>query len=160
VKNKSLGDSLEAAREYAFLLLKYRLRSKSELAARLKNKKFSDKTVEATLRFLEDKKFIDDEDFTRLWIASRLKKPLGMRRIARELRLKGISGSTLEKHAAALTETYSEEKAVDEIIIRRMAAHKNEDPQKAKRRLYAYLLRRGFSPDIVTDALAKVRSFT
>ena len=123
----------------------------------MKRKKFSEQAIEATAAFLKEKGFINDQDFTRLWIASRIKKPLGIRRIRQELRSKGIDADSIEQQFADLKETYSEEEVVREIVRRKMDALTRLAPLIAKRRLYAYLLRRGFSPDIVIEALSKIR---
>jgi regulatory protein len=76
---------LEKARAYAFLLLKFRPRSELELSQRLKRKKFSQEIVFKSIAFLKEKKFLDDDCFARNWINSRIKKPLGLRRLRKEL---------------------------------------------------------------------------
>ena len=77
--------SAEKARAYAFLLLKFRLRSENELRERLKQKGFSPELAEDTISFLKDREFLDDRVFAKGWVASRLKRPLGLRRIQQEL---------------------------------------------------------------------------
>ncbi|MDD5166937.1 MAG: RecX family transcriptional regulator, partial [Candidatus Omnitrophica bacterium] len=64
-------ETLQKARAYAFLLLKYRLRSEKELGERLEGKKFDEATVKETLAFLKENDFIDDKVFARAWIDSR-----------------------------------------------------------------------------------------
>ncbi len=78
----------EKARAYAFLLLKFRLRRENELLARLKQKGFSEQVSKDTVNFLKEKEFIDDRVFAKGWVASRLKRPFGLRRIKQELNLK------------------------------------------------------------------------
>ena len=63
VKNLAKSGNSQAAKEYAFLLLKFRLRSEKELAQRLRQKKFSETIIQDTLTFLKDKQFIDDQIF-------------------------------------------------------------------------------------------------
>lgn len=147
-------DPLQKAKNYAFLLLKFRLRSESELCQRLKRKGFADEVIKKILSFLKDKCFIDDNYFAKAWIESRIKKPLGLRRLKQELRIKGINKDIIEKTIGEIKENYNEEEVVKGIIKKRLVKLKNIDPQKARARIYAYLLRRGFSPAIVIDALS------
>lgn len=145
--------NLEKAREYAFLLLKFRLRSERELAERLKKKKFNEQAVGQTLSFLKKKGFLDDREFARLWITSRIKKPFGLRRLREELRRKGIDKRIIDSQIETIRESYSEEETVQALARARYAKLQGLPPQQAKRRLFGYLLRRGFSPDNVTDAV-------
>lgn len=150
---KNNQELLQKARDYAFLLLKFRPRSEKELYARLKKKKITEEIIRETLAFLKDKGFIDDQLFAKTWIESRLKRPLGLRRIKEELKLKGIDKEIIESQIHELKKTYTEPDIVIKIAKARLSKLKGIEPQKAKRRVYAYLLRRGFSPEIVIDAI-------
>ncbi|MCK9571842.1 MAG: recombination regulator RecX, partial [Candidatus Omnitrophica bacterium] len=94
--NKPQGNDSEKARAYAFLLLKFRLRSAKELEQRLKQKGFSEQLSRETVKFLQDKEFIDDRVFARGWVSSRLKRPFGLRRIKQELLQKGLDKEIIE----------------------------------------------------------------
>lgn len=141
------------AKDYAFLLLKYRLRSENEIYRRLKKKKFSEAVIKETITFLKEKRFIDDELFAKSWIDSKLKKSLGLRRIKSELNLKGIDVKLIEEQINKVKENYSEEETVADIAKERLAKLKGVEPRKARARLYSYLLRRGFSPDAIIEAM-------
>jgi len=143
----------EDAKVYAFLLLKFRQRSRRELYQRLKDKKFNPDTIKGTLDFLQEKGFVDDAAFARAWVASRLKRPLGLRRIQQELSLKGVDKEVV---CAALEEAkndYCEEEVVRKIARERSCRAKSGDPKKNKQRIYAYLLRRGFSAETAVEVL-------
>ncbi|MFA5356951.1 MAG: regulatory protein RecX [Candidatus Omnitrophota bacterium] len=137
------------------MLLKFRLRSEKEVRDRLKKKKFDAETIEDTVSFLKEKAFIDDEQFARAWIRSRVKKPLGIRRLKVELRLKGIDKAIIDAGINELKSDYSEEDVVKSIAKNRLSRLKGIDQQKAKKRVYAYLLRRGFSPESIIEVLNK-----
>ena len=147
---------LQKAKDYAFLLLKFRLRSENELRQRLKKKKFDADIIEMTLFFLKDKGFIDDNYFAKTWIESRIKKPLGIRRLKAELSIKGINKAIIDTQIDEIKKSYSEEDIVGGIAKGRLNKLKGIDPQKAKKRVYAYLLRRGFSPEVVIDVLNQI----
>ncbi len=145
-------ESFAKARDYAFLLLKFRLRSENELSLRLKKKKFPEETIREVTAFLKEKKFIDDNLFARAWVNSRLKRPLGLRRIRQELRQKGIDKAVIETEVSKIG-GYCEAETVLELAKERLDRLKAVEPIKAKSRVYAFLLRRGFSPEIVIDTL-------
>lgn len=154
VENNSV---FEKAKNYAFLLLKFRLRSEKELYGRLRKKKIPEKIIKKTISFLKKEKFIDDADFARSWIESRIKKPLGIRRLTEELRLKGIGGQIIERQIAEAKKQYSEEAVVSEITEEKFKKLKGVEIQKAKQRIFNYLVRRGFSPGAVIDAVNKFK---
>jgi regulatory protein len=145
-------ESFDKARDYAFLLLKFRLRSEDELVQRLKLKKIPAETIKEVISFLKEKKFIDDNVFAKAWINSRLKRPLGLRRIKQELRQKGVDKEIIEEQTAKV-EDYTEGKIVLDLAKGRLNRLKGIDQVSAKRRVYAFLLRRGFSPEVVIDTL-------
>jgi len=145
-------ESFDKVRDYAFFLLKFRLRSENELAQRLKLKKFPEESIKAIISFLKEKKFIDDNVFAKAWINSRLRKPLGLRRIKQELRQKGVDKEIIEEQSSGVKD-YSEAETVLDLAKRRLNILKGTDQVIAKRRIYAFLLRRGFSPEIVIDTL-------
>lgn len=146
----------QRCREYAFLLLKFRLRSEKELSQRLKRKKFSPEAIRDTLLFLQEKDFINDRNFARAWISERLRKPLGLRRLAQELKLKGVDEQIIESEISLLKEDYPEKEIIESLVKQRLKKYRGLNRQKSKRRAYAYLLRRGFSPGTVIDALDKI----
>ena len=141
----------QEARKYAFLLLKFRLRSENELASRLRQKKFPEEIIRDTICFLKDKRFINDRIFAKGWVASRLKRPFGLRRIRQELVQKGLGKEIIEETFAQAKEGYSEDSIVRQLAEQRFSKLKSIEPLKAKARVYAYLIRRGFSPDVVSD---------
>ncbi|MDD5465045.1 MAG: regulatory protein RecX [Candidatus Omnitrophica bacterium] len=156
VKNQAWLSESEKARAYAFLLLKFRLRSEAELKARLGQKGFSEELSRDTVDFLKDKEFIDDRVFARLWVACRLKRPFGIRRIKQELLGKGIDEQIIEDSLAQAKKDYSESRIVGQLARQRFSKLAGIEPQKAKARVYAYLLRRGFSPDVVSEIIQQL----
>lgn len=134
-------------------MLKFRLRSEREIYERLKRKRFEEETIKETLLFLKDKEFINDELFAKSWIESRLRKPLGLRRIKQELTLKGINKEIIDGQLSIIRDDYPEEEIVAKIAKEKLGKLKGIDPQKAKKRVYSYLLRRGFSPEMVYEAM-------
>ena len=146
-------EPFQKAKDYAFLLLKFRLRSEQELIQRLEMKKFDQAVIKRVVEFLKDRDFIDDQLFTRNWVKSRVAKPLGLSRIKRELLLKGIQKEIVEEEIESIKKSYFEEEAIVNIVKVRLRKLGSIEPQKARKRIYAYLLRRGFSPELVIETI-------
>jgi regulatory protein len=147
------SETFQKAKNYAFLLLKFRLRSEKELYLRLKKKGFPEEVIKQTLIFLKDKNFIDDNLFAKSWIESRLKRPLGLRRIKEELKLKGLDKEIIDAKIGEAKKNYCEEEYVRRIAQDKFDKLKGIEIYRAKRRVYALLLRRGFSPEVVIDVV-------
>mgnify|MGYP001591772823 FL=1 len=145
------------ARDYAFRLLKFRMRSEEELRQRLKRKKFDQATIEKVIQFLKEKDFIDDREFARAWVADKIKRPLGIRRIEQELKTKGINKEIFQEALATSCNNYDEAGAIRQLAVKRLERLKGLEPRKVKSRLYSYLLRRGFSPEIVFDIITQLK---
>lgn len=145
-------DSFEKAKRYAFLLLKYRLRSENELALRLKRKRFDTQTTTRTIEFLKAKGFLDDKAFAGQWVNWRLKNRMGPERIKRELKFKGVDREIIEEQINRAKEIYPQQQVVSELLEERMRKLKGLEPVKAKKRVYGYLVRKGFSPSFIIEA--------
>lgn len=156
MKNKNIGP-LKKAKDYAFLLLKFRSRSEKEIYMRLKKKGFDRETIQEVLSYLKDNNFINDISFANAWIESRLKKPIGLIRIRKELRLKGIDDKIINRKIDELKDRYFEQDIVKKIAKEKFNQLKNREPDKAKRRIFSYLMRRGFSADTVWDTLNELK---
>jgi regulatory protein len=147
---------ISQAKRYAFLLLKYRQRSTEELRHRLGKKGFSAEVVEPLLAWLTEKRFLDDRQFAFDWMRQRLGSSFGRRRVALELRRKGISAGLIEQAGQEVSREHDEGSMVREMVARKMKVYRNLEPQVAKRRLYGFLLRRGFSPEVIMEAMEKI----
>jgi regulatory protein len=148
--NKALG--------YALCLLKFRPRSEYELSQRLKRRGFLESNIKETLLFLKEKGLVNDLEFARIWVESRIKRNLGISRIKQELKIKGIDKDIIRQVIASVGLRYNEEERLKELIHRRWERLKHVEPQKAKRRLFLYLLRRGFSSNMIQEAINQIRS--
>lgn len=136
--------ALADAKRIVFRFLKFRPRSEKEVVDKLADKGFTPGTIDPAMEFFRTKKFLDDQMFARGWITSRLKKPFGMTRIRRELKQKGISDEIINQETPLALLEYDEVAAAAELAKHRLAKYKGIDKLKAKRRIYEYLIRRGF----------------
>jgi regulatory protein len=156
VKSQASLNNAEKARAYAFLLLKFRLRSEKEMLARLRQKGFCQQISQDTVNFLKEKEFINDYVFAKVWVFSRLKRPLGLRKIEQELAQKGVAGEIIQDALLQAKEQYSESQIVSQLAKLRFSKLKGIEPLKAKARVYGYLMRRGFSPDVIMEVIRDI----
>ena len=152
-RESSPQDEFTRTKRIAFQFLKIRNRSEKEIQNQLLKKKISAQTIERTISYLKKLELINDRQFARDWIHLRLQKSLGLRRIFFELKQKGISGEILEEEIKAVPREESEEKIVEALARRRLERYKNLDEPKRKRRVFEYLVRRGFEVGIVTKVV-------
>ena len=97
---------------------------------------------------LKDKKYIDDENFTRYWTENRsLTKGVSKRKLSAELYAKGVSQTIIEQ--ALLSSERHDDDELQKIIAKKQARY--PDSQK----FMMYLARQGFSYDDIKRALNK-----
>ena len=153
------GDEEKKAKEYAFNLLSYRDRSCRELRDRLKEKGYDKETIERVIRSLERSHLLDDEKFALAWGRDRLgKHPMGARLLSQELRQKGIDQGIIDRAIEHLYGETDEVQLATTAIERRKERYTDLERHKAYKRMSDYLLRRGFSWDVVRDVLQGIES--
>jgi regulatory protein len=148
-----MTQELEKAKISAFRLLKFRIRSKSEMEARLKQKGFSSGVVREVLDFLSDLGYLDDLVFCCSWIVNRQQlKPRSKRLITYELRQKGVASNIIEQ-AFALSGSNSDNDIAKELARKKYEKLKYFPGDVAKRRLIGFLQRRGFSAAVCMNII-------
>lgn len=143
----------------ALNMLAFRARSSAELARSLVRKGEPKDLVELTIGRLQGQGVLDDaayaQSFTR---AKVLGAGQSRRRVQQELARKGVARSVTD---AAIT-TVFEEEGVDQREIVEQAARKKLrslaklEPPVRRRRLYAFLARRGYDGEDIRRAMAAV----
>lgn len=149
---------VSACREAALKLLERARRTQSDLATRLADKSFAPETIAQVLERLVSVGLVDDTEYARAFLAGRWgRKPAGWRRLQQELRGKGVSDDAV---TAARNLIEAREGAVDEVAVAgKLVAQARRryaklDPRKQQQRLYALLVRRGYSGEVIRAALS------
>jgi len=150
------NEDFAKARNYVFTLLKFRNRSEQEIREKLKRKKYTQKTVERTIQYLEDVHFIDDRQFARDWIKARLTKPFGFRRISFELNQKGIHKDIIREELNTAKINFPEEEIIVSLTKRIALKNKDLDRVKLKQKVFGFLSRRGFSLEAIQKAVNQI----
>jgi regulatory protein len=145
--------------DQALRLLEFRARTVSELRGRLLRKGAPAADVDQVIDRLRDQKLLDDAEFARDFARKRVVGAgASRRRILQELARKGVA----RELADAAVEGLQERDGVDPTAaIHRVAEKKWQslgdlDDFTKKRRLYAFLARRGFNPDEIRSALNRL----
>ena len=151
-------DQLWKARETALVLLSFRQRTARELRLRLLQKEFPEAVADACVAELVEKGLVDDASFAESFVRDRVRfKPRGSRRLAQELRARGVDVETAQE---AIGEVMEREEVSDVGLAREVAAkwprRAGEDPQSAKRRMYGFLARRGFGSDAIREVMDEI----
>jgi regulatory protein len=128
------------ALNYSFLLLKYRPRSFQEIKSRLKRKGYSSFLIDKVSAYLAENGYINDEEFSRVFIASLLAKGWGIRRIDLALKQLGIDENLRQQALKDNREACRGR--LREIIERKI--HKYRGAKSAYQKIVRYLVSRGF----------------
>lgn len=145
------------ALDYAVSLLSARAYAKGELRDKLVRAGYLPEAAEMAVYKLETLNLLDDGAFARQWAASRTRRGLGEKRIRMELRQKGLSAEDAE---AALSETDPDERLAAAVRLAAASlrrAKPGEDPRKTLQRTTAALARRGYSFDLIREAIRRAR---
>jgi len=144
--------------DQALELLSFRARSESELEDRLRRAGHSPAAATSALERCRELGYVDDHAFALAHVRDRLRlRPKGRRALRSELYRKGVDRDLAE---AAIEEAFEESKLDETDLARRLAARRARkpggvEPAAARRRLAAYLSRRGFPPLVVRDVVAE-----
>jgi regulatory protein len=153
IKRLKALDEIEVAKDHALNFLSYRPRSADEVKRHLREKGYSDSVIEIVMERLEQAGLVDDETFARFWVENRDRfKPLSERALAYELKKKGVSDAAIE----AALEVVDEHSAAYRAGLERAPRFRSLDKNTFRKRLGDYLARRGFSYDVVRDAVDRL----
>jgi len=155
----SEADADCALYDRALRLLAARSRSAAEIRRRLRRDGAVADRIERVVGTLVFRGFLDDATHARAVTRSRVRsRAASSRRIEQELRRQGVAPDVATE---AINEVFADE-AVDEsavalAVARKRAALLADLPAPVqRRRLYGFLARRGYSPDIVRAAVEAV----
>src|SRR3989339_1057982 len=132
---------------YAYKLLSRQAYTRLGMARKLAGRGEAE-NVEIVLDRLTESGYIDDRAFAQNYIQSRsARHPSGRRLLEMKLKSKGVP-DTIIKEALNELEPETEEAAAQDLAKKKAAALKNLEPAARKRRIFQFLLNRGFSPGI------------
>ena len=145
--------------DLALKLLGFRARSVGELRRQLLRKGRPVDDVEQTVARLCDQRLLDDAAFAFAYVRSKLLGRGSSRvRIIQELARKGVARDVAEHAIEELQETEGVDPsaAIHRIAEKKWRSLASLDEFTRRRRLYAFLARRGFNPDEIRSALTQL----
>lgn len=156
-REQAIADEQVALMVYdrAVAMLAARGRAARDLERQLVRKGEPPVAVRAAVERLRAQGLLDDEAFARQFARSRGTGGVARRRIEQELGRQGVARSVA---ADAVTETFAEEE-IDEagaaaaLAARRLRALRDLPVEKQRQRVYGFLARRGYAPDVIAAAL-------
>ncbi len=149
--------SLSQAKAYAYRLVSRKSYTKKEISEKLKNKGFISPVRVEVLDELAGYNYLNDLEFARLWIKSRMHlKPKGERALRLELLKKGIKKELINQALDEVLKDYNQEELVLSLARRRIEKLNLDLSLKTRRRIFSYLARRGFSSSIILKSLGQI----
>jgi regulatory protein len=149
-----LREATEYAATYdrALSMLTFRARSARDLRRRLVQKGESAERVDRVIERLRELRLVNDADFARQLARSKVAAGASKRRLHQELFKRGVAREVANE---AVDEVFAEDGVSDADSIERVARKKWRtlaalEPMTRRRRLYAFLARRGYGSDEVS----------
>ena len=131
-------------------------KSSQELRKKLAGKGYSAESIDQALSDLKTQGVLDDTAYAKdLMARLTLGKAVGRHRIAFELKRHGISKKISDELLETLSNESETERALEQARLK-WAGWSQLDPQKRKKRLYDFLIRKGYDFQIAQDILQKL----
>jgi regulatory protein len=143
IQSLQQDETREAALQRALLLLSYRPRSEAEIREKLTRAGFEPDVIAGAIERLRSSGLVQDETFAQTWIENRSTfRPRSQKMLAYELRRKGVAEDTIQR---TLLEGEDDSSLAYQAAVRYATRLDETDWQEFRRRLTAFLARRGFS---------------
>jgi regulatory protein len=153
VDSLSGSDRHERCLMVATTFLGHRPRSGAELKTLLQRRGFDSTTQDSVLAGLQAQGLLDDTAFAQFWTENRESFSPRSRRLTRiELQKKGVAAEVIEQAVAAIDDEASAYRAA----ASHLRSVRWSDHDQFRRRLGAYLQRRGFAYGVVETVLTKL----
>jgi regulatory protein len=139
--------------DIAVRYLGYRPRSEAELRDRLERRDFSPDIIDKVIGRLKEQGLVDDMAFARFWTENRESfRPRSQHLTALELRKKGVTNEIIKQSVSAI----DDEESAYRFALTKTRRLDNIDYLDFRKRIGGYLLRRGFSYEIVHRTIEKI----
>ena len=142
----STAADVEAAFRTGLRMLELRSYARADLGRRLQRKGHPRAAVDVALQRLLTMGLLNDEAYARNYVQTRAARGRGPSRLVRDLLAMGVQRSVIDRAVAAEWPEGSDRTSMPQALVSKRAAQLGTMPKQTKRRrLLAYLARRGFS---------------
>lgn len=150
-------EEVQKARQAGLVYLSAQDRTVYQMQERLSKKGFSATAIEVVITDLKRLNLLDDYRFARRWVESRLLgKPAGARRFRQDLRHRGVDAAVIDRVLEEFKDTLESEQVAVDLLMRQRWRYVDLEEQKAKRRMFGYLGRRGYEMDMARKVVDQV----
>ena len=141
----------------ALKLLARRELSVDGLRARLKDREYPDEEISAAIDHLLETGALDDRRVATAYARTAAKvKGRGRLRVIRELHAMGIDRQTAAEAVGEVFGDLDERALIAKAVQKKLRGRTKLQDTPERARLYQYLVRQGFSPALIADALRKL----
>jgi regulatory protein len=148
---------VEATYRTALRAVERRSFARADLGRRLRRKGHAPDAIERALGRLAEHGFLDDAAFASSYVETRAARGRGPLRLARDLAAMGVERSVIDRAVAAHAASADTAGDVPRALAAKRAAQLGDLPRHVRRRrVLAYLARRGFSGREVTEMVGKL----
>lgn len=159
---KKRSGQAQKAEESALRLLGQRDHSREEIRRKLLAKGFTPEEIEKALKWLEDRRILDDLRYAQKLALSLAKEKLfGPQRISQKLFQKGIPAELAKEAMEKANETWAANERLRTVIRMKLKGRSLEQlfPNE-RRKLASYLRQRGFLWEDIWEAFQEAGGFT
>ena len=112
--------------------------------------------IEQTLSTLERLRVVDDRDFAFRFVEEKLRlRPAGKPVLRRDLARRGVEAPLIEDVLTEVLDEVDLEAVAFRLLSARRSRYLQLDRNKAMNRMYSFLARRGFGPDVARAVTAR-----
>ncbi|PIU41765.1 MAG: hypothetical protein COS99_03720 [Candidatus Omnitrophica bacterium CG07_land_8_20_14_0_80_42_15] len=149
-----LDPDFKQALGFSYQLLSYRPRSIYEIRIKLEEKGYKGELIDKVIERLKGLHYLDDKNFAKFWVEAKMKlKPVGSMILKRDLEERGIEEALIGEAIKDKETDYDEFKTAYDVAEAKLATYGKIHKLKAMKRIYDYLVRRGFKFDIIRQVL-------
>lgn len=147
-------ETLQKAYQLSLHFLSYRMRSEKEVETYLEERDFSEEIIQEVLHRLRERRYIDDEEFTKAFINTQINTTdKGPKLIQNGLKEKGIATRLIEEYMPLFTKEEQLEKAIK--LCKKVAGKKkNVSTVQLKRDMQTVLMRKGYGQPVIQEAIS------
>jgi regulatory protein len=150
IEDIKIHSTEEKLYQQALGLLSRRPRSEDEIRQRFKRKNVPDEIQDRVVSRLHEAKYLNDLDFAKAWVENRLEfRPRSAWAIKAELMKKGVASETIEE----ALEGFDDEAAAFHAAAIGARKYRKLDWKLFRKRLGAFLARRGFQYHLISPAI-------
>ena len=146
-----MEEVLRQAKVKAMRLLEHMDRTEEQLRQKLKQKAYPDEAIDAAISYVKSFGYINDKRYAQCYVLGR-QKTKSKREIYASLCQKGVSRETVEETLEQGYENYDEVETIRAIVEKKHGSS-TDCTDAEKKKLYQYLLRRGFRNEDIRQVI-------